>query len=115
MLPKKNCLKKRNDFDRIFKRGLKVKEDFLSLRAIRNDSKNNSRFGFIVSQKVSKKAVLRNKIKRRLRALVVTRLSKTKKGLDVILIANPGLEKKDFWELEEILDAAFRRANLFQN
>ena len=112
MLNKNNRLKKRGDFDRVFKRGRKFKEDFLSLRAIKNNFQK-SRFGFIVSQKVSKKAVLRNKIKRRLRTIVETKMPKIKEGLDIVLIANPGLEKKDFWELEEIIDNIFKRSGLF--
>jgi ribonuclease P protein component len=113
LLSKINRLKKRSDFDWVFKRGLKFKEDFLSLRVVNNNLKN-SRFGFIVSQKISKKATLRNKIKRRLRTIIRVKLQKIKKGLDIILVANPGLEKKDFWELEEILYTLFKKANLFQ-
>jgi ribonuclease P protein component len=64
---------------------------------------------------VSKKSALRNKIKRKLRAIVKIKMPKTKEGLDIIMIANPGLEKKDFWELEEIVENIFKKANLFQN
>lgn len=42
------------------------------------------------------------------------KLPKIKNGLDIVLIANPGLEKKDFWELEEIVENIFKKANLFQ-
>lgn len=112
MLSKTNRLKKRSDFDKVFKKGVKHKEDFLSLRAVNNNLKN-SRFGFLVSKKVSKKAVIRNQIKRRLRAMIRTKLLEIRKGLDIVLIASQGLEKKDFWELEEILNALFKKANLF--
>jgi ribonuclease P protein component len=112
VLLKNNRLKKRNDFEKALRKGWKFKEDFLSLRLARNNFKK-SRFGFIVSQKVSKKAVLRNKIKRRLRAIVNMKLPKIKNGLDIVLIANPGLEKKDFWELEEVVENIFKKANLF--
>ncbi len=112
MLSKNNRLKKRDDFDGVFKRGRKFKEDFLLLRVVKNNFQK-SRFGFIVSQKVSKKAVLRNKIKRRLRAIVEAKIPKIKEGLDIVLIADPGLEKKDFWELEEITGNIFKKAGLF--
>ena len=109
-----NSLKKRIDFDRAFRKGFKYKEDFLSLRVIKNNLRN-SRFGFIVSQKVSKKATTRNKIKRRLRAIARVELPGIKNGFDVILVANPGLEGKDFWELEKIVDNVFKKAKLFKN
>jgi ribonuclease P protein component len=93
---------------------MKFKEDFLSLRVIRN-GKKESRFGFIVSQKVSNKAVLRNKIKRRLRGLTADNMAKIKKGFDVVFLVSPGLEKKDFWEIEEIFQKIFQKANLFNS
>lgn len=114
MLPKNYRLKKRNEFDRVFKSGRKFKEDFLLLKVVKSNFQKN-RFAFLVSQKVSKKATIRNKIKRRLRAMVRIRLPKIKSEFDVVLVANPGLEKKDFWELEEILDTIFQKANLFKN
>ena len=112
MLPQNNRLNNKNDFEKIFKKGLKFKEDFFFLRVARN-GKKESRFGFIVSKKVSSKAVLRNKIRRRLRGLVAANMPKIKKGLDIILLVNPGLEKKDFWEIEEIFQKIFQKANLF--
>lgn len=111
MLAKINRLKKRKDFELIFKKGKKFKEDFLVLKIIKNNL-NQSRFGFIVGGKISKKASLRNKIKRRLRELVRKKLKKIKKGFDAILIAKEGLENKDFWELEEIINKLFSKARI---
>jgi len=111
MLAKINRLKKRKDFELIFKKGKKFKEDFLVLKIIKNNL-NQSRFGFIVGKKISKKATLRNKIKRRLRGLVRIKLGKIKKGFDVILIAKEGLENKDFWEIEEIINKLFNKAKI---
>ncbi|MBZ9578256.1 ribonuclease P protein component [Patescibacteria group bacterium] len=111
MLVKINRLKKKKDFELIFKKGKGFKEDFLVLKMIRNNLKQN-RFGFIVGGKISKKASLRNKIKRRLRELVRIKLKKIKKGFDVILIAQPGLENKDFWDIEEVISKLFSKAKI---
>ena len=111
MLPKNNRIKKKKDFDKIFNKGRFFREDFLVLRFLSNNLKN-SRFGFIVSQKVSKKAVLRNRIKRRLRELVKMKLRKMAKGMDFLIIACPGLETKDFWEMEEIINKLFKKAKI---
>lgn len=104
-------LKKKKDFERVLKLGKGFKEDFIFLKIIKNDLKVN-RFGLIVGQKISKKATLRNKIKRRLRVLVKTKLSKLEPGFDLVLLAMPGLEAKDYWEMEEILNKLFKRANI---
>ncbi|MCK5044233.1 ribonuclease P protein component [Candidatus Parcubacteria bacterium] len=114
MLPKENRLRSKKDFDRVFREGRGLKEDFLYLKFAKNNS-NFSRFGFIVSQKVSKRAVVRNRLKRALRALIRTRMPRVKKGVDIVLIAISGLENKDFWELENIVDKIFERTKILEN
>src|SRR3989344_862732 len=111
MLPKTNRLRKEKDFGKLFKKGKSFKEGFLILKIVKNDLKE-SRFGFIVSQKVSKKAVLRNKVKRRLRDIVRRNIKNIEKGIDAALIALPGLEKKNFLETKGILEALFKKAGL---
>lgn len=114
MLAKRNCLKKKKDFERVFRKGQSLKEDFLILRFITNNLKR-SRFGIIVSQKISKKATTRNKIKRRLKALISSSLPKIKKEIDAVLITLPGLETKDFWEIEETINKIFALAKILEN
>lgn len=111
MLPKQNRLTEKKDFERIFKEGKGFKEDFLILKFVPNNL-NRNRFGIIVSPKISKKATLRNKIKKQLRELIKSRLSKLIEGKDIILIALPGLETKDFWEMEEIVNKIFTKAGI---
>lgn len=112
MLPKTNRLKKKKDFERVFKEGKGFKEDFLFLKLAKNNL-NISRFGFVVGQKVSKKAVLRNKTKRRLRELVKAKLPKIKIGFDGVLVALEGLETQNYKEMEDSVDKLFKKAKLF--
>lgn len=111
MLPKDNRLKNKKDFERIFKLGKSYKEDFLYLKLIKNNLKN-SRFGFIVSSKVSKKAVIRNQIRRRLRELVRIMLPEIKKKIDAVIIIKPNLKIIDFWELEKKIKKLFKKAGI---
>ena len=137
MLPKENRLKKNKDFKKVFKEGKGFKEDFLVLKKAKNNLKI-SRFGFVVSKTFFKKATLRNKIKRRLRESVRIKLNEIKKGvdgcyprtgppasreglasrptirpgMDVVLIVLPGVETKDFWEIEETIDRLFKKAKI---
>lgn len=113
MLAKINRLQKTKDIERVFKKGKGVKEGLLILKTVKNNL-DNSRFGFIVSQKVSKKASLRNKVKRRLRDLVKGRFKKIKRGKDNLLIALPGLERKSFEEIEEAINKLFKKAKLIE-
>lgn len=113
MLSKNNRIQKKKDIERIFKKGKSFREDFLVLKTIKNDL-NTCRFGFIVSQKISKKANIRNKVKRKLRELVRLKLKLLKPGLDNLLIALCGIEKKDFWEIEKMVNNLFKKAKIFR-
>ncbi len=62
-LNKKNRLKKKLDFEDVFKKGRAIKGAFLFIKYKKNKL-GVSRFGFIVSAKVAKKAFERNKIRR---------------------------------------------------
>ena len=111
MLPPINRLRKEKDFEKLFKKGKSFRNNFLILKIAQNNLKE-SRFGFIISKKVSKKAILRNKIKRRLRDIIRQNIKDIKKGIDVVLIILPGLEKKNFLEIKEILNTLFKKAGL---
>jgi len=111
VLQKLYRLQKNEDIKKLSKKGRRFKEDFLILKTISNNL-NHTRFGFIVSRKLSKRATLRNKIRRKLRELVRLRLKEIKKGIDVIVIASPGLETKDFWEIDESINKLFKKAGL---
>ena len=112
MLPKRNRLKKRSDIEAVFKKGKSIKQDFLFLRILRNNLKI-SRFGFMVSKKISKKATIRNKVRRRFGEIIRTNLFEIKKGWDGVIIACPGIEKKKFKETEENIKRILRKAQIF--
>lgn len=114
MLPKNHRLRKKRDIERVFKNGKSAKEGFLVLKSAKNGL-GASRFGFIVSSKVSKKAVTRNKIRRRLSELIGVSLKRIKPGYDNLLIVLSGPETKDFRELKEVADKLFSRIKLFND
>jgi ribonuclease P protein component len=100
MLPKINRIKKKNDFEIIFKKGASYKNSLFILKVFKNDF-NYSRFGFIVSSKVSKKAVVRNKVRRRLSEIIKAEFKNIKSGLDMVFISLSDIEKKEFSEIKE--------------
>lgn len=62
-LNKKNRLKRKRDFEDVFKKGKAVKGSFLFIK-YRKNKLDEPRFGFVVSAKIAGKAVERNKIRR---------------------------------------------------
>ena len=111
MFRKENRLQKEKDIERVFKKGKGVKEGFLVLKSVENGLAGN-RFAVVVTQKVAKKASLRNKIRRRLREAIKGEKGKTREGLDVVLVALPGFEKKDFGEIKKSLAKIFLKAKI---
>ena len=112
MLDKKNCLKKKKDFQKVIKQGKKIEKEFLVLKFSENSLKDVTRIGFIVSQKVSKKAFLRNKIKRRLREIVKDNLGNLRPGYDLIFFTKKAIKDKDFLEMKKIVEQTLKQAKL---
>jgi len=111
MLPKINRLTKKKDFDVVFKNGESIKSDFLIFKVLKNNLQE-SRFGFVVSKKVSPKAVVRNKVKRILREVVFSQLENIKKPADIIIITLPQIKKKEFLEIEKTIINSFKKLKL---
>jgi ribonuclease P protein component len=114
MLPKTNRLTKKKDFDLVFKKGKNIKSDFLMFKLLENNLKEN-RFGFIVSKKISSKATVRNRVKRRLRKAVFEALktlilhpkNKEVKYVDLVIIALSDVKNKEFLEIQEKINNFF--------
>ncbi len=68
-LPTKNRLKKKKEFDLVFKKGKALNGTFLFMKFL-SSSLGYPRFGFIVAAKFAPKAVLRNKVRRLLADVV---------------------------------------------
>jgi ribonuclease P protein component len=109
MLKRVERLTKKKDFERVFLNGRFVVTPSIKIRTIKNELKNN-RFGIVVSTKVSKLAVERNKIKRRIRYII----SKNNfiGGSDVVILTTPLIKKINFKEIEDNLLFCFKKARL---
>jgi ribonuclease P protein component len=70
---------------------------------------SSPRAGFVVSKAVGG-AVVRNKVKRRLRHLVAERLPAYPDGTTLVVRALPGAAEKDYRDLGQDLDAALAAA-----
>lgn len=102
------------NFKKVLKEGSSLKEKNLVLKYLENNL-GKIRFGFLVSKKVSKKATIRNKIKRQLRELVRIYQQRLSNNYDLVFIALPGFEKNSFLEINEIFLNLLKRANIIKN
>ena len=84
MLKEANRLKSDRDFKNVFRNGRTLENRFMRVKFLKNQ-KNVSRFGFIISVKVLKKANERNTLKRRLRAISRSLLKDLKHSFDIVV------------------------------
>ena len=95
-------------FTRIRGEGNSASNRFLVIRFVPNGL-DRSRFGFMVSKRIGN-AVVRNKVKRRLREAV--RLTPVKAGWDAVFIARRGTERAGYQELKQATGNLLRRVHL---
>lgn len=106
MLPKPHRLCKTQEFTRVYQGGRKAVSPHLVLRVLSLDASPNlgqqggrppsCRVGFVVSQKVSKRAVIRNQIKRRLRAAIATLIKDLPSHLWIVVNVRPGADQCNY-------------------
>lgn len=113
MLPKKYRVRLKKDFDKIFKKGKFAGQAFLTLGYIKNKL-NISRFAVIVGKKVSKKAVVRNSVKRKTVEIIRLKLSQIKSGFDLVFIAKPEIAGKKLKEVEAIMLSLFKKTKFIE-
>lgn len=100
-------LTKNKEFDHVFKGGRSSYDKILGVKTVGNEA-DQVRVGVIVSSKVSKKAVDRNKIKRRIKEVFRLRLNKIKPA-DYVIIVLPEIKDKGFWEIENSIGLNLKR------
>jgi len=122
MLPQENRIRQSRDFSKVYRHGQKVVSKHLVLRALAHPQAEPSggehsllghpplppaRIGITVSQKVSKRAVVRNRLKRQVRAALRGLLPQLEPGSWIVINLRPEAVQCEYAEilreLEELL------------
>jgi ribonuclease P protein component len=111
MLPREHRLTAERDFSRIFSKGRSFFGPGLMMRMARGAG-GPTRFGFVVSTKVSKRAVKRNVIKRRMREAARSFLPAVAPGHDIVFIAKADMLSWDMKKVKETMHALLVKAKL---
>ncbi len=99
MLPRVNRLTGKSNFDKVLKGGEILHTPSLGLVVFREGGDMPSRVGFIISNKISKKAVVRNRVRRILREAVRENLLLLPKGVIFIFLAKRGIIDRSVEEI----------------
>ncbi len=73
---------------------------------------DGNRYAFVVSKKVCKTAVARNRVRRRVRAWVESNMPNIKPGYDILLIIRQDLSSITYQDIKEELQTVFTKASL---
>ncbi|MBQ9014874.1 MAG: ribonuclease P protein component [Firmicutes bacterium] len=107
---KKEVLRNRNDFSRIYRRGRSVGERYVVLFFMKNGLEYN-RTAFLASKKVGN-SVQRNRARRVLRECWKKHQDILPAGYDFIIIARNTINGRKCQQVQESLDSAVRKAKI---
>ena len=113
MLSTANRIKNAKQFDEVKSKGKVFQSPNFGVAVLKTSDKDLSRFGFVISTKISKMAVHRNRVRRAFREAVRQSLSNIKGGYDMVFLIKKGVmsktvseimtEVKDFLKKEEYI------------
>lgn len=113
MLPKIYRLKKDKDFKRIFQAGKLVSGEAFVIRVVGNDEKV-TRFGIICGLKLSKKAVVRNRLRRRFGEAIRKLFKNIRSGYDVVILPKNAADISQEALISD-LTSAFAKAGIIRH
>ena len=113
MLSRVNRLRKRYQFNYIYKNGTHFSSSALVLYVTPSKTKS-IKVGFAVTKKIGK-AVQRNAVRRRLREIVQKQLPNLKQNYNIIVVAKEGITDFDFAYLESEFVGLVKKAELIKD
>jgi ribonuclease P protein component len=118
-LPKPHRLRRRQDFQKVYQQGKSHSSANFTLKSLRHlptspvENLPATRFGIAVSQKVSKKAVTRNLLKRRIKAALRLLLPQIATGWSVVIGVRPSAQGCEYVEILRELKQLLTAAEVF--
>jgi ribonuclease P protein component len=106
-------LRKNSEFQRVKQQGHSIMSPLLILAWLPNDVAS-TRVGYVISKRISKRAVDRNYIKRILSEAMRDFLPRLPSGLDIVVSARQKAKTANLRTLEQDLFALVRRAKLLE-
>lgn len=100
------------DFERLRREGRAFRQRLLLVSVLPNQLTHN-RYGFITGKRLGN-AVVRNRVRRRLREAVRLRHPDLIPGYDLVIVAHPAAVTQPFSSLQNALDDALRQAGLLK-
>jgi len=124
MLPRKNRLDLKKDFFEIKRKGRLLRGKLFNFLFQQEQPNFNKKlltaelyppvFAFVVSKKIDKRAVKRNKAKRLLSEVVKSFLSQIQPGVKGVFLVKKEILGKSFAEIKNEIEVIFKKGDLFK-
>jgi len=113
-LPKKYRLRYQKDFNLVKKEGRLFSRPKLGILVFQDDRQKDEpiKFGFLISRKVDRRAVYRNRIKRLISEAVFPFLPEMKKGAKVVFLPRAAVGQETLLSIKKEIEKLFREAKL---
>jgi ribonuclease P protein component len=108
-----NRLRKELDITKVLKSKKGVFDAACGIKFVKTD-KPDSRFAVVVSTKVSKEAVDRNRVRRQYREILTKMIPSIHSGYDILLLTSKPAIALDFSEKEKKLQYVFKKSGLLK-
>ncbi len=115
MLPKEYRLPLRKELNSLKKKGKIFQGRLFGLLVGPGAKDKNSAFGFIISNKIHKRANKRNRARRLLGEAIYSFLPQIKKGYAGVFLAKKGIIEADFEEVKKEVSLLFKKAHLLND
>ncbi len=133
-LSKQNRLGSSRDFDRVHRKGNRAATRYLAIRALKykkcvsadgkpsallrvgkadNPSASTSQFGISISRKVSKRAVVRNRMKRQIKAIIREKMPCIQPGWQVVVVVRATAVECEFDDFLRELEYLFKKVGVW--
>lgn len=104
-----------NSLRYVYSNGKAVRSQLFTIKYVRNERRRYPRFSVVVSKKVIKSAVGRNRIRRRLYEYLRTHIEELTEVYDVVIICtSPEVRTLPYSYVSEQLDQLFQKAELYK-
>lgn len=113
MLAKKFRFHRQSDVRRVYRDGASARSKRISLKYLKQTSAGDNRVAVVVSKKIDKKAVVRNRIRRRVYEIIRKSWPTTKQGYDLVFtVHNNSIATAPHQEIEAEIEKLLKKAEL---
>jgi ribonuclease P protein component len=110
MIGKEFKIRKSQQYNNVYQNGRKFTSKYLIIFLLENNLKTN-RYGIVTSKRIGN-AVIRNKAKRRLRALIAEKQAELKQGYDIVLVCRPLISRVSYRLLKNDFSILLRKSRI---